>query len=43
MLVAIQIAESRGEARWNEYQLKKSRGKRNRWLQGHAIAPNQLV
>jgi len=36
-LVAFQIVEERKEARWIEHELKKSRGKRSRWLQNHAV------
>src|SRR5437870_848797 len=36
-LVALQIARSRNEARWIEYQRKKSRGRRNRWLNGYVV------
>ena len=37
ILVARQSVGSREEARWTEYQLKQSRGKRERWLRRHAI------
>jgi putative endonuclease len=37
MLVALQIVESRSEARWIEHELKKSRGNRLRWLREYAI------
>lgn len=36
-LVAGQTIQTQAEARWIEYQLKKSRGKRERWLRRHAI------
>ena len=36
-LVAEQTVETRAKARWIEYQLKKSRGKRERWLRDHAV------
>ena len=37
-LVAEQTVETRAQARWIEYQLKKSKGKRERWLRCYAIA-----
>jgi len=37
-LVAEQMVETRAEARWIEHELKKSRGKRERWLRRYAIA-----
>ncbi|MGH9515359.1 MAG: GIY-YIG nuclease family protein [Terriglobales bacterium] len=36
-LVALQVVGTRGEARWIEYQLKRSRGRRKRWLQEYAV------
>lgn len=36
-LIAQEMFETRSGARWLEHQLKKSRGKRERWLQCNAI------
>ena len=36
-LVAFEIAESKNEARWLEHSLKKSRGKRNKWIGKNCI------
>jgi predicted GIY-YIG superfamily endonuclease len=37
ILIAVQFFETRAAARWVEYQLKKSRGKRNKWLRQNAV------
>ena len=36
-LVAVQTFNVREECRWIEYQLKKSRGRRTRWLKAYAV------
>ena len=35
-LIAIEKCETRGSARWLEFQLKKSKGKRLRWLKRYS-------
>jgi putative endonuclease len=36
-LIAIQVVSSREEARWIEYNLKKSLGKRNKWIDQNRV------
>ncbi len=36
-LLAMEILETREDARWKEYQLKKSRGQRLKWLEQHKL------
>lgn len=35
-LIAIELFETLGPARWLEFQIKKSKGKRLRWLKGYS-------
>jgi len=37
VLIARERFETRSEARWCEHQLKKSRGKRKRWIEDHRL------
>ena len=37
ILVATEQMETRAKARWLERQLKRSRGRRERWIQQHAV------
>jgi putative endonuclease len=36
-LVALEKVESKNEARWLERSLKKSRGKRIKWMENHGV------
>jgi putative endonuclease len=42
-MVALQVVESRRKARWIEHQLKRSRGRRSRWLEEYAIIRRILL
>jgi putative endonuclease len=41
-LVAVQLVDSHSKARWIENQLKRSRGKRIKWLRDYAVPAKRL-
>ena len=42
-LIAVETFQARNEARWTERILKKSKGKRDKWLRAHKIASDKDV
>jgi putative endonuclease len=41
-VIAYEIFDTRENARWQEYQLKKSRGKRSKWLRENSTGLRAL-